>query len=60
MLISDGFGLYETLDIQEFCFENNILLCWLPSHSSYKLQPYDLMVFPSLEEAYCEEADQLY
>jgi hypothetical protein len=60
VLISDGFGSHETLDIQEFCFDNNILLCRLPSHSSHKLQPCDLTVFPSLKEAYREEADQLY
>ncbi|KAJ4991368.1 transposase [Stagonosporopsis vannaccii] len=37
VLICDGFGSYETLEILEFCFENNIILCRLPSHTSYKL-----------------------
>ena len=37
VLICDGFGTHETLEILEFCFENNILLCRLPSHTSHKL-----------------------
>ncbi|KAF2734578.1 hypothetical protein EJ04DRAFT_512420, partial [Polyplosphaeria fusca] len=31
MLICDGFGTHETLEILEFCFENKITLCRLPS-----------------------------
>jgi hypothetical protein len=37
ILICDGFGTHETLEILEYCFENNIILCRLPSHTSYKL-----------------------
>jgi len=37
VLICDGFGMYETVEILEFCLLNNIRLCRLPSHSSYKL-----------------------
>ena len=44
VLICDGFGTHETLEILEFCFENNILLCRLPSHTSHKLQPCDVAV----------------
>lgn len=39
VLIADGFGTHETLEILEFCFENNIILCRIPSHTSHKLQP---------------------
>lgn len=28
MLICDGFGTHDTLEILEFCFENNILAGW--------------------------------
>ena len=42
VLISDGFGTHETLEILEYCFENNIILCRLPSHTSHKLQPCDV------------------
>lgn len=33
VLIMDGFGTHETLEVLEFCFENNIILCHLPSHT---------------------------
>jgi hypothetical protein len=52
VLICDGFGTHETLEILEFAFENNIILCRLPSHTSHKLQPYDISVFGPLKAAY--------
>ena len=59
VLICDGFGTHETLEALEFCFENNIILCRLPSHTSHKLQPCDVVVFARLKEAYRDEADKL-
>ena len=59
ILISDGFGTHETLEILEFCLENNILLCRLPSHTSHKLQPCDIGVFVPLKAAYRDEAERL-
>jgi len=59
VLICDGFGTHKTLEILEFCFENNIILCCLPSHTSHKLQPCDVVVFASLKAAYCDQVDQL-
>jgi hypothetical protein len=44
----------------EFCFENNIILCRLPSHTSHKLQPCDVGVFAPLKAAYRDEAERLY
>jgi hypothetical protein len=52
VLICDGFGTHETLEILEFCFENNIILCRLPSHTSHKLQPCDVAVFAPLKARY--------
>ena len=52
VLIADGFGTHETMEILEFCFENNIILCRIPSHTSHKLQPCDVSVFAPLKEAY--------
>jgi hypothetical protein len=37
VLIYDGFKTHESLEILEFCLENNIILCRLPSHTSHKL-----------------------
>jgi hypothetical protein len=58
-LICDGFGTHETLEILEFCFENNILLCRLPSHTSHKLQPCDVAAFAPLKAAYRDQVDRL-
>lgn len=60
VLICDRFGTHETLEILEFCFKNNILLCRLPSHTSHKLQPCDVGVFGPLKAAYRDEVERLY
>ncbi|KAF2650904.1 DDE-domain-containing protein [Lophiostoma macrostomum CBS 122681] len=60
VLICDGFGTHETLEILEFCFENNIVLCRLPSHTSHKLQPCDVAVFGPLKAAYRDMIERLY
>jgi DDE superfamily endonuclease len=60
ILICDGFGTHETLEILEYCFENNILLCRIPSHTSHKLQPCDIGVFSPLKAAYRDQVERLY
>jgi hypothetical protein len=60
VLICDGFGTHETLEILEYCFENNIILCRLPSHTSHKLQPCDVRVFAPLKAAYRDQVERLY
>ena len=59
ILICDGFGTHETLEILEFCFENNIILCRLPSHTSHRLQPCDISVFGPLKAAYRDQVERL-
>jgi hypothetical protein len=59
VLILDGFGTHETLEILEYCFANNIILCRLPSHTSHKLQPCDVAVFAPLNAAYREQVERL-
>jgi hypothetical protein len=59
VLVCDGFGTHETLEILEFCFENNILLYRLPSHTSHKLQPCDVATFAPLKAAYRDQVDRL-
>jgi hypothetical protein len=59
MLIWDGFGTHETLEILEFCFSNNIILCRMPSHSSHKLQPCDVAVFGPLKAMYREQVERM-
>jgi hypothetical protein len=59
VLICDGFETHETLEILEFCFQNNIILCRLPSHISHKLQPCDILVFGLLKAAYRDQVERL-
>jgi hypothetical protein len=59
VLICDGFGTHETLEILEFCFANNIILYRLPSHTSHKLHPCDVSVFASLKAHYRDQVDRL-
>jgi len=59
LLICDGFGTHETLEILEHCFANNIRLCRLPSHTSHKLQPCDVAVFAPLKTAYRDAVERL-
>jgi len=59
ILICDGFGTHETLEILEFCFENNITMCRIPSHTSHKLQPCDIGVFGPLKAAYRDQVERL-
>jgi DDE superfamily endonuclease len=60
VLICDGFGTHKTLEILEFCLENNILLSRLPSHTSHKLHLCDVGVFAPLRTAYRDEVERLY
>jgi hypothetical protein len=59
VLICDGFSTHETLEVLDFCFANNIVLCRLPSHTSHKLQPCDLAVFAPLKSAYRDNVERL-
>lgn len=59
ILISDGFETHESLDVLTFYFRNNIILCRLPSHTSHKLQLYNVSVFGPLKTAYREQVERL-
>jgi hypothetical protein len=59
VLIWDGFGTHETLEVLEFCFENNIILCRLASHTSHKTQPCDVGAFGPLKTAYREQVERM-
>lgn len=58
ILICDGFRMHETLEVMEHCFENNIILYRLPSHTSHKLQPCDVGVFGPLKAAYRDQVER--
>lgn len=60
LLINDGFGPHESLEVMQFCHENSIILARLPSHTSHKLQPCDVGVFGPLKTAYRDRVEELY
>jgi hypothetical protein len=59
VLICDGLWTHETLEILEFCFENNIILGRLSSHTSHKLQPCDVGPFTPLKVTFRDQVDRL-
>jgi hypothetical protein len=62
MLISDGFGTHETVEVLEFSFAHNNILCRLPSHTSHtshKLQPCEVSVFAPLKTACRDQVERL-
>jgi hypothetical protein len=48
------------LKVLEYCFENNIVLCRLPSYTSHKLQPCNIGMFAPLKTAYRDEVGKFY
>ena len=52
LLIVDGHGSHETTEFMFTCFQNNVNLIFLPSHTSHVLQPLDQSVFGPLKTTY--------
>ena len=44
LLISDGFGSHEDLDVLEEAISNNLVMFNLPSHTTSKIRPLDKYV----------------
>jgi hypothetical protein len=59
VLICDSFRTHETLEVLEFYLANNIILYRLPSHTSHKLQPYNVGPFAPLKTAYRNQVERL-
>lgn len=52
LLIIDGHGSHTTDDFLFSCYENDIYVLFLPSHTSHVLQPLDISIFSSLKSTY--------
>ncbi|KAI1001465.1 hypothetical protein K3495_g6735 [Podosphaera aphanis] len=52
LLIVDGHGSHETTELMFMCFQNNVNLLFLPSHTSHVLQSLDQSVFGPFKTAY--------
>ncbi|GAB7336708.1 hypothetical protein MBLNU13_g10373t1 [Cladosporium sp. NU13] len=59
VLICDGFGTHESVEVMQYCLSHKIILCRLPSHTSHKLQPCDIAVFAPLKTAYRDNVERL-
>lgn len=59
VLICDGFGTHESVEVMQYCLSHKITLCRLPSHTSHKLQPCDIAVFAPLKAAYRDNVERL-
>jgi hypothetical protein len=60
LLILDGHQSHATTEFMWECYQNNILLLYLPPHTSHVLQPLDLGVFSSLKRTYRIRIGQLH
>lgn len=44
LLICDGYGSHLTFEFVQFCKKNNIIIFFLPPHTSHFLQPLDVVM----------------
>ncbi|KAJ6096532.1 hypothetical protein N7486_007278 [Penicillium sp. IBT 16267x] len=54
MLLCDQFGSHLTYEFVKYCEDHNIILFFLPAHSSHLLQPLDVGVFSAYKHWHSE------
>ena len=59
LLIMDGHSSHCTEPFERYAREHNIILLWLPSHSSHILQPLDVVVFSSVKRRFRDGVQDL-
>jgi len=59
LLIYDGHGSHDTLELITLARENNIILFCLPPHTTHRLQPLDVGVFGPFARAWVERCDEI-
>jgi hypothetical protein len=59
LLIYDGHGSHDTLDLIELACKHNIILFCLPPHTTHKLQPLDVGVFGPFSRAWTDHCDEI-
>lgn len=59
LLILDNHESHVSLEFRSFCEENNIILLWMPPHSSHLLQPLDVGCFGPLKTAFSKQNQSL-
>jgi DDE superfamily endonuclease len=59
LLIYDGHGSHDTLDVITLSCEHNVILYCLPPHTTHKLQPLDVGVFGPFQRAWADRCDDI-
>jgi hypothetical protein len=59
LLILDNHGSHTTTEFTSFCMDHNIVLLWMPPHSSHMLQPLDVACFGPLKQAFSKQNQNL-
>jgi hypothetical protein len=59
LLILDNHDSHTTPEFRTFCEHNNIILLWMPPHSSHLLQPLDVGCFGPLKTAFSKQNQDL-
>jgi len=59
LLVLDNHGSHTTPEFRDFCEEHNIILLWMPPHSSHLLQPMDVGCFGPLKQAFSKQNQSL-
>jgi hypothetical protein len=58
LLILDNHRSHATVSFIDYAYENNIVLPYLPPHSTHRLQPLDVAIFGPLAIYYSQEVNQ--
>ena len=59
LLIIDGHESHDSVDFQQYCKDNKIIILCMPPHSSHLLQPLDVGCFSPLKKAYGRQVEGL-
>nr|POF17747.1 pogo transposable element with znf domain [Quercus suber] len=59
LLILDNHSSHETIEFISFCEDHNIILLWMPPHSSHILQPLDVGCFGPLKRSFSKHNQAL-
>lgn len=58
LLVLDGHSSHLTLQFDQICAQNDLILICMPPHSSHLLQPLDIRCFAVLKRSYRSLIDQ--
>ena len=59
LLILDNHGSHTITEFTSFCIDHDIVLLWMPPHSSHMLQPLDVACFGPLKQAFSKQNQNL-